>query len=110
MPWIFRDGLRLRREWPELGGAVGMWLWAEPRQLRCGSVSVWEGEEALRRFVALPLHVGIMRRYRSRGRMVSSTWVTERFDAGEVWRRARHLLARHRDLDASGRTGEDRPS
>jgi hypothetical protein len=26
---IARSGLRLRRSWPQMDGAVGMWMWAD---------------------------------------------------------------------------------
>ena len=97
MPGIFQAGLRLRREWPRLDGAVGMWLWVEPHRLRCGSVSVWESEEALHGFVAWPVHVDIMRRYRGRGQLRSTTWSAERFDATAAWREARRYLSGARE-------------
>ena len=93
LPGIFRSGLRLRRHWPSLEGAVGMWLGSVPRERRCGSVSVWLDERSLRGFVALPEHVAIMRRYRDRGRMASVTWEVEDGELRSVWARARAYLA-----------------
>jgi hypothetical protein len=88
LPAIHRAGLRLRRDWPRLTGAVGMWLWAAPWQGRCGSVSVWRDEQALYRFVARPDHVEIMRRYRGRGSIRSTTWTDIRPEPGALWARA----------------------
>jgi hypothetical protein len=93
LPGIYRAGRRLRHNWPRLTGAVGMWLWAAPGQRRCGSVSVWQDEEALYRFVARPDHVRIMRQYRARGEMKSAIWTDGRPDRAAIWTRARLYLS-----------------
>ncbi|NUW41883.1 hypothetical protein [Nonomuraea rhodomycinica] len=92
LPGVYRAGLALRRAWPELPGAVGMWLWTEPLRGRCGSVSIWRDETALRRFVAWPDHVAVVRRYRGRGRLRSTTWTALRRDPG-FWDRVRAHLS-----------------
>lgn len=92
LPGVYRAGLALRRAWPELPGAVGMWLWTEPLRGRCGSVSIWPDEQALRRFVGRPEHVAIVRRYRERGRLRSTTWMTTQSDRG-IWAKARAYLS-----------------
>ena len=89
LPGITRAGYRLRRCWPELEGAVGMWLWTRPLERRVGSVAVWADEAALRGFVRSPAHVEIMRRYRRRGSISTTTWTAGAFDRDEVWRNAR---------------------
>jgi len=89
---IWVAGLQLRRHWPTLTGAVGVWLWTAPGRRRTGSVSVWLGQEALEGFVSLPEHVRIMRRYRERGSIQVTTWTTEQFDLRDTWRAARGLL------------------
>lgn len=88
LPGIYLAGNRLRRGWLQLPGAVGMWLWTEPWQGRCGSVSVWTDEKAMYRFVGRPDHVEIMRRYRDRGTTRSSTWTADEVDRGAIWSRA----------------------
>jgi hypothetical protein len=92
LPGIYHAGLTLRRAWPHLAGAVGMWLWTNPRQGRCGSVSIWQDEKALHRFVAWPDHVTIMRRYRGRGQLRSITWTGTQPDPA-VWAQARSYLS-----------------
>jgi hypothetical protein len=84
----YQAGMRLRRAWPQLQGAVGLWLWAAPQAKRSGSVSVWESEEDLRRFVTWPVHVAIMHKYRPAGKLVSTSWPADRFDAAQVWQQA----------------------
>lgn len=93
LPSVFRAGMALRRSWPDLEGAVGLWLWSRPRQRRCGSVSVWTDEAALRRFVGWPPHVAIMRRFRDRGTIRAHAWRADAFDPVEVWARAEGVLA-----------------
>ncbi|MBB5782683.1 hypothetical protein [Nonomuraea jabiensis] len=92
LPGVYRAGLTLRRAWPGLPGAVGMWLWTEPLEGRCGSVSIWQDEQALRTFVAWPDHVAIVRRYRGRGELRSTTWTTTQPDPN-IWAEARSYLA-----------------
>jgi len=74
-------------------GAVGLWLWSLPFERRSGSVSVWTSEEDLRRFVTLPAHVAIMRRFKKAGRLRSATWRTDRFAAAATMGRARRWIA-----------------
>ncbi|MEV0144907.1 MULTISPECIES: hypothetical protein [unclassified Nonomuraea] len=97
LPGVYQAGLALRRAWPQLPGAVGMWLWTEPLRGRCGSVSIWQDEQALRGFVGWPDHVAIVRRYRWRGRLRSTTWTTTQPDPG-IWAQALAYLAGHETL------------
>jgi hypothetical protein len=93
LPGVHRSARRLTAGWLDLEGAHGMWLWARPGARRCGAVAVWRDEAALRRFVAWPPHVTIVRRYRGRGTLTSTTWLTETFDPAETWSRARAGLS-----------------
>ena len=89
-----RDGLRLRRSWPRMPGAVGMWLWWMAPGLRSGSVSIWRTAEDLRAFVRWAPHVDIMRRNRDTGHLRGSlSWELETFDPARVWSDASGLLA-----------------
>jgi hypothetical protein len=92
LPGIYQAGLTLRRAWPHLTGAIGMWLWTELLQGRCGSVSIWQDEQALHRFVAWPDHVTIMRRYRGRGELRSTTWTATQ-PGPAIWAQARSYLS-----------------
>lgn len=91
LPGIARAGYRLRGLWPELPGAVGVWLWSAPAQRRVGSVSIWSDETALRDFVALPEHREIMRRYRDRGTIDAQSWDGP-YDLPAIWGKAHRLL------------------
>ncbi|GAA4330801.1 hypothetical protein GCM10023086_60740 [Streptomyces venetus] len=92
LPGIARRGFALRRHWPHLDGAVGMWLWVMPTARRCGSVSVWTGRRALAGFVRLPEHVAIMDEYRGRGTMRSVLLEYDGFDAARILRDAEAWL------------------
>jgi hypothetical protein len=92
-PRIAATGLRLRLGWYAMRGAVGLRLWSLPLARRSGSISVWESEDDLRAFIRLPVHTEIMRRYRARGTLRSTTWTADRFDPGEVLRGARAWIA-----------------
>lgn len=79
VPAIYLAAERLRRACAELEGAVGLTIYWQLLRRRGGSVSVWESEEALRRFVSLPFHVEIMRKYRSRGSLRAISWQADDF-------------------------------
>jgi hypothetical protein len=93
LPGVAVNGLRMRMGWYAMPGAVGMWLWMMPAAGRGGSVSVWASEEALERFVTLPHHIDIMRRYGDRGTVRSTMWTADHFDRGAVLDRARTWIA-----------------
>jgi heme-degrading monooxygenase HmoA len=90
-PLIARDGLALTRGWWAMAGAIGVVLYADVRHRCGGSLSLWASEEDLRRFVSLPRHAAIMRRYRDRGTVRAAVWTTEDVDLDatlarrEVW-------------------------
>ncbi|MFB7343541.1 hypothetical protein ACFCZ6_26110 [Streptomyces hydrogenans] len=92
LPGVHRAARQLADGWPELEGAYGMWLWAGPAARRCGAVAVWRNEAALHRFIAWQPHVDIMRAYRGRGALTSTTWRSDAFDPEETWARARTRL------------------
>ena len=80
LPAIHFAAERLRRACAELDGAVGVTTYWQVFRRRGGSVSAWEDETALRRFVSLPFHIEIMRRYRGRGSLRAFDWEAESFD------------------------------
>ncbi|TMR90570.1 hypothetical protein [Nonomuraea basaltis] len=85
LPGIARRGRSLSRLWPELPGAVGMWLWVDLVNRRVGSLSVWRDEDDLQEFVRLRAHVQIMREYRHRGTLRSRTWRIGTLDRAALW-------------------------
>lgn len=93
LPGIYITGLRLREGWYAMPGAVGLWLWGQPLERRGGSLTIWESKDDLRRFVSLPAHLAIMRRYRDRGTIESDTWKMDRFAVAPVRERAEEGLS-----------------
>ena len=87
------DGLRLRQGWFALDGAVALALYGQPLGKRGGSLSIWTSEEAMRRFVRLPRHVEIMRRYRRLGVIRAITWEQQRCDRAAAKATALRWLA-----------------
>ncbi len=94
LPAVAAKGLRMRLGWYAMTGALGLWLWSLPATMRGGSISVWENEGSLERFINLPHHVDIMNRYRARGTVRSEKWSMERFDPDVVLNRARDWIGR----------------
>jgi hypothetical protein len=88
LPGAYWNGMSLRRDWPRMPGAIGLWAWTRPWQRRLGSVSVWRSEADLRRFIRLPVHIAIMKTYRPRGVVRGATWTVPRFDPAAVWEQA----------------------
>jgi hypothetical protein len=101
LPAIARDGLALSRGWWAMPGAIGVLLYLDGLSGRGGSLSVWATEEDLRRFIALPRHVAIMRKYRSRVAVRSAMWWTEGFRVAEAWAQRDERL---RPLDIAAHT------
>jgi len=67
---------------------------------------VWTDRAALRRWVGLPLHVTIMRRYRPLGTNRSALWDVEQFDRDAVRAEAeRRLVALGMERAASETRG-----
>ncbi|WP_328391895.1 hypothetical protein [Nocardia sp. NBC_00416] len=91
---IYELGLELGDTWPVMQGAVGVWLWGRPAQLRGGSISVWDSERDMRRFVRWPVHTRIMRTWRGRVRVAADSWQADRFDVASVWERAGKTIER----------------
>lgn len=91
---IYATGMDLGRTWPVMHGAVGLWLWGRPAELRGGSISVWKTEQDMRRFVRWPVHAKIMRTWHGRVRLATDSWEAERFVADEVLTRARYTIER----------------
>lgn len=116
---IYRLGSELSEAWPVMQGAVGVWLWARPAQLRGGSISVWQSEQDMRRFVRWPVHGRIVRSWRGRVRVAADSWSADRLATDSIWSRAGNTIDRphagsHPAPPGAGpgdsRVGTDRPA
>ncbi|ADB50711.1 hypothetical protein [Conexibacter woesei] len=93
LPAIVRDGTALSRGWWAMPGAIGVILYVDPAKRRGGSLSVWESEDDLRRFVTLPRHLAIMRAYRNRVTVRSATWQMAPYRTRDAWAQGKARLA-----------------
>ncbi|MFE3957257.1 hypothetical protein ACFXPS_24115 [Nocardia sp. NPDC059091] len=91
---IYTTGLELGKTWPVMQGAVGLWLWGRPAEFRGGSISVWESERDMRRFVRWPVHTAIVRAWRGRVGIDVDSWQAETFDADAILTRAGDTIER----------------
>jgi hypothetical protein len=89
LPGVYRAALGLRREWDQLEGAIGVWLWSQPLRGSAGSISLWRDEAALRGFVGWAPHVEVVRRYRDGGSLLALSWRAERAGFATHWAQAR---------------------
>lgn len=93
LPSMGWTAVGLRAGWYGLPGAVGLYLWADVPRRCVGSLSVWTNAAHLRRWIGLPRHVEVMRRYKPRGTTRSTQWTSETFDRSVVLREAKgHLV------------------
>ena len=94
MPGAVICALRLRRVLRRSPGAIGVSLVMRPFRRRSWSLSAWETEADLRRFLASPVHRSTAARYRRRVTVRGETWPVEHFDLSEAWTEARARFSR----------------
>ena len=111
LPLILWHGMRLRRAWNRIPGAVGVALAADLGRRTTYSISVWESEQDLQRWLRSPDHAALMRGYRQRVESAAATrWLIERFEQRGKWRDALRRMegserrAPSASLHASGET------
>jgi heme-degrading monooxygenase HmoA len=92
MPGAALAALRFRRAFPSTPGAIGLSLAMQPLSRRSWSVSAWQSEEDLRRFVRSAEHVAIVREYTRKVHVRSATWSVDRFRLRCAWREAAQRL------------------
>jgi len=85
VPGIYLAARRLIAACSKLEGAVGVTTYWQLPKGRGGSLSVWKDHPALRQFVALPYHVEIMRKYRTRGSLRAIDWKADSFDLRQAF-------------------------
>jgi len=87
LPRIAVAAFRIRHNWQRRQGSLGLTLWIQPLRRRLGSLSAWEGEEDLARWLRSDDHLQVVHRFKGRMRNVSSeTWTTtEDFTVADAW-------------------------
>jgi heme-degrading monooxygenase HmoA len=94
LPFVVRHGLRFRRDWAEIQGAVGVLLAVDLRRRTTYSVSVWESEEDLNRWLRSAGHVEVIRKYGHRVEDSTATiWWVDDFKVRGAWKMAHQQLA-----------------
>src|SRR5215469_604762 len=86
MPLVFWHGLRLRRAWPRIEGAIGVSIMAEFATRTTYTLSVWRSPEDLHRWVRCPDHARLMSGYQPL--LASSAahgWPAGTFDLRTAW-------------------------
>ena len=87
MPLVWFHGLRLRRRWGELEGAIGLATAAEAFRPVTYTLSVWRAKEDLRRFLRSADHVELVRDFKRRQAGAASVvWEVEGFELRAAWR------------------------
>jgi len=94
MPGATVAALRLRRAFRSMPGAIGVSLAMRPLQRRSWSISAWETEADLRRFLHSAAHRATVRRYRPHVTVRSDAWRVDRFDLSEAIREAETRFSR----------------
>jgi hypothetical protein len=92
IPRVALAGLRFRRRWTRIDGALGLWFAALDGGRRQISVSVWRRPEDLHAFVRSQPHLKVMRDFRDAGDLINSRWSTERLDRSAIWQQAEERL------------------
>jgi hypothetical protein len=88
MPGAAVAALRLRRAFPSTEGAIGLSLAVQPLARRSWSISAWETEEHLHRFVGSATHLAIVRQFQPKVSVSSASWTVDQFHLKEAWRTA----------------------
>jgi hypothetical protein len=97
LPGVFWHGLGLRRNWPKIAGAVGVFLAGDVWQRTTYTVSAWNTESDLRRWLASPEHMRLVRQYRSRVQSSAAVlWNSDQLRVHEIFREGMVRLA---DMD-----------
>jgi hypothetical protein len=95
-------GLRLRRGWPEIEGAVGLSLMSDIATRTTYTLSVWESASDLHRWVRSSSHLYLMRGYRPwLESSAADSWIAERFDLRSAWQEAMKRLKARTESAAS---------
>ncbi|HEY7843497.1 MAG TPA: hypothetical protein VID30_07460 [Bradyrhizobium sp.] len=89
MPLVYWHGLKLRRSWPAVDGAVGLSIMSDLATRTTYTVSVWRSEAVLLAWVRSSAHARLMRAFRARLRSsAADSWQTDHFELRQAWREA----------------------
>jgi hypothetical protein len=89
MPLVFWHGLKLRRSWPSVEGAVGLSIMSDLKKRTTYTIRYGAMRQILQCWVRSADHAPLMRTFRPR--LVSSaahSWLTDNFELRVAWREA----------------------
>ncbi|MEV5652451.1 hypothetical protein AB0L57_29740 [Nocardia sp. NPDC052254] len=93
IPDIWRASERLGNQLAQIEGAVGVLTYIRPMRRQVGSLSIWTDQRGLSKFIGLPYHVEIMRKYKTRGLPIrSATWWTGEYRIGPALMESLRML------------------
>jgi hypothetical protein len=108
VPAVLVRGLRLRSRWRDFPGAIGVQLASEPLAKATWTVSMWETEADLHRFLRSQAHIDTLTPYRDLVTVAATTWESHHFSLPAAWAEALNKLAPHTDLASMEATTLDR--
>jgi len=89
LPAVFWHGLRLRRRWHGVDGAIGMFTGSDLVDRSTYTVTAWTSPDALEQWLVSPEHARLMRAFKPHLESAASfDWWTERFEPRAAWREA----------------------
>lgn len=82
-------GLRLRAQWGEVEGAVGLILAGDMATRTTYTLSVWRAADDLTRWMRGAAHAGLMRDFRSKlASSAAESWSAAELDVAQAWTQA----------------------
>jgi hypothetical protein len=94
LPGILRAGAGLLRHWDEHAGGMGVQVGLDVRRRESWTVSLWDSDDALRRFVSSRRHRAVVAAHRACVDVRSRSYPTEAFDPASAWTAASDLGTR----------------
>jgi hypothetical protein len=86
MPLVYWHGLKLRRSWPRIEGAVGLSLMSDLKSKTTYTISVWRSEADLHRWLRSKDHAPLMLGFRPRqASSAADSWHTDQFELRTAW-------------------------
>lgn len=107
IPGVVVGSERLRRLIRSTEGAVGTTSRLELRRRLAWTLSMWESEQALRAFLASPLHAAIARSARAKLTVSSVSWSAPHLEREAAWKEGERRLAASEDVRVFGARRSD---
>lgn len=104
---VIRTATAIHREWGTRRGSLGLALWVRPLDRRLGSLSAWEREEDLERWIGSDDHGDAVRANKAHmWNIASASWETDRFVLTDAWEEAERRQRAVEDDGVRAKGGE----